>query len=153
MNKVILGHVIKVKRQLGSERALIYANDLIELDPDDAQAFVLRGCIFDEMKELDKAFVDYDHAIYLDPRCTDAYINRGMAYYDMGLYEAGSANASKAILLEPGLGEGYLSRAMCLAKLSRHAEAEVDLDRAFNLGYGNRALIQTHKPFKVLTQP
>ena len=65
--------------------------------------------------------------------------------YDLGLYEASAADASKAILLDPGLGKGYFQRAMCFTKLSRDAEAELELARATDLGYTDdyhRELIQ-----------
>ena len=137
MDDIIFRHVIEVMEQLGGERALIHANDLIEMDPNGADPFVLRGYIFIRMDEWDKALVDYSHAIDLDPKCTLAYFRRSETYYDLGLYEASAADASKAILLDPGLGEGYFQRAMCFTKLSRDAEAELELARATDLGYAN----------------
>ena len=137
MDDIIFEHVVEVMEQLSGERALIYANDLIELNPDDPDAFQLRGYIFIRMEEWDKALVDYSHAIDLDPKCTLAYFRRSETYYDLGLYEASAADASKAILLDPGLGEGYFQRAMCFTKLSRDAEAELELARATDLGYAN----------------
>ena len=145
MDEVIFEHVVEVMEQLGGERALIHANDLIELNPDDPDAFVLRGYIFSWMEKWDKALVDYGHAISLDPKCTLAYFRRSETYYDLGLYEASAADASKALLLDPGLGAGYFQRAMCFTRLSRDAEAELELARATDLGYADdshRELIQ-----------
>ena len=145
MDDIIFEHVVEVMEQLSGERALIYANDLIELNPDDPDAFQLRGYIFIWMEEWDKALVDYSHAIDLDPKCTLAYFRRSETYYDLGLYEASAADASKAILLDPGLGAGHFQRAMCFTKLSRDAEAELELARATDLGYTDdysRELIQ-----------
>ena len=129
--------MIDVMHQLGGERALIHANDLIQMDPDDAGAFVVRGYIFHRIREWDKAFVDFDHAIDLDPQCCDAYFHRAENYYDMGLYEASAADNSKATLLDPSLGIGYFNLAMCFTKLSRDDEAELELARSTDLGYAD----------------
>jgi tetratricopeptide (TPR) repeat protein len=145
MDDIIFSHVIEVMEQLGGERALIHANDLIEMDPNGADPFVLRGYIFIEMKKWDKALVDYNHSIDLDPKSSYAYFCRSEAYYYIGLFEASAADASKAILLDPGLGAGHFQRAMCFARLSRDAEAESELARATDLGYADdshRKMIQ-----------
>ena len=51
----------------------------IELNPDDADAYVLRSAAKVDKGDLDGAVADGTKAIAIDPDEADAYINRGIA--------------------------------------------------------------------------
>jgi len=53
---------------------------VIELDPNDAQAYNNRGNAYYRLGEYDKAITDYTKAIDIDPNDAKAYYNRGNAY-------------------------------------------------------------------------
>ncbi len=50
------------------ELALQDLNRALELDPDWAWAFHLRGVVYEQMGKFDKALRDYDQAIHFDPK-------------------------------------------------------------------------------------
>ena len=61
-------------------------NRAIELNSDDADAYISRGVAYTDMGEYDRAIVNFDKAIKLKPNYAEAYNNRGVAYDDMGDY-------------------------------------------------------------------
>ncbi len=54
--------------------------DLLAMDPQNADAYFLRGLIFKETDNDSLARINFQHAVDLDPKLTDAYINLGDLY-------------------------------------------------------------------------
>ncbi len=119
---------------IGVRRAFLYLNELIQLNPDDAQAYLLRGNLHDEIGELGLAVLDYDRSISLKPTA-DAYNKRSAAQFDQMEYQKAAKDAETAISLDPNLMLAYVNRAMAYAALSRDEEAELDKRRASELGF------------------
>lgn len=106
---------------------------LIELDPDNADAYCERGDFYYEAGEYDKAAIDYDKAIKLDPNDANAYYNRGCAYSEMREYEKAIADYNKAIELDPNDAYTYYSRGLAYHEKGEVPKAVSDLEKCIGL--------------------
>lgn len=68
-----------------SEEAMASFDKAIANEPNNPSLYYNRGFIFDQMKEYDKAAVDYKKAKELDPKFFDAIYNLGAMYYNQGV--------------------------------------------------------------------
>ena len=68
----------------GQTDPAIDVDEAIALDPQDAEAYAIRGNVYFDKGDYDRAIADYDEAIALDPQYASAYYNRGNAYSDKG---------------------------------------------------------------------
>lgn len=72
---------IALKRDGRPKESLEYYGKAIELAPSDVHMdYVNRGNAYSEMKEYDKALLDYDKAQKIVPNYNEAYYNRGIVY-------------------------------------------------------------------------
>ena len=77
------------------------ATKSIHLNPNDADAYYLRGNAYDYLGQYEKALRDYNKAIQLDPNNADAYNCRGMVYAFFRKYEKAKADYRKALTIDP----------------------------------------------------
>ena len=69
----------------GNQRGAVEAyTRVVELSPEDAQAFYNRGTCYMRLGSNWQAIKDFNRAIELDPKFAEAYSNRGVAYYRLG---------------------------------------------------------------------
>src|SRR5258708_5695715 len=91
--------------------AIRHLSKAIELKPDFARAYVVRGNVLDDSGQTDAAIADYTKAIAIAPDYADGYANRGVALYRKKEYDKAIADLSKAIQLNPTFAFNYVSRA------------------------------------------
>jgi tetratricopeptide (TPR) repeat protein len=60
------------------DKAMADYNKVLEIDPQDAHAYLRRGIVYYDLKEYDKAMADYNKAIEINPQYAMAYNNRGL---------------------------------------------------------------------------
>jgi tetratricopeptide (TPR) repeat protein len=60
------------------------ASDLIEINSQDAEAYVRRGIAYRVQGNSDRAIADYSKAIEINPQDANAYFNRGGAFEAKG---------------------------------------------------------------------
>src|SRR5579872_388367 len=89
----------------------IHAGDAIRLDPLSSASFNNRGALWAEMKQVDKARMDYSEAIRLDPRCFAAFINRANLFVETGEVDNALADFTEAIRLNGNDAPAYSGRA------------------------------------------
>jgi len=106
---------------------------LIELDPDNADAYHERGDFYYETDQYGKAIADYSRAIELEPRYTSAYFNRAYAYGEIGEYEKAIADYSEAIRLDPNDAQAYYNRALDYQNKGDVSKAVSDLEKCIGL--------------------
>lgn len=68
-----------------SDKAFEYINLAIEKNPSDAQFYVIRGTLLEEMKRKDEAKLDYVKAVELQSDNFDANYSLGAFYYNSGV--------------------------------------------------------------------
>jgi len=106
---------------------------LIELDPNNANAYHERGDFYYETDQYDKAIADYSRAIDLNPRHASAYFNRAYAYGEIGQYDKAIADYSKAIELDPSDAEAYYNRGLDYQNNGEASKAVSDLEKCIEL--------------------
>jgi tetratricopeptide (TPR) repeat protein len=89
--------------------ALDFFNNEVKRNPT-AQAYAIRGKLWHEKHELEKALTDWNEAIRCDPNDPLAYVERGAAWFDEKEYEKAIADCNEAILLDPSCGMAYALR-------------------------------------------
>ena len=89
------------------EQALAEAERALQLDPNCAVAYFVRGR---EQEDQDRAIQEYTRAIELAPTFADAYHNRGRGYRLKGDYDRAIQDLSRAIELDPKNASAYANR-------------------------------------------
>ena len=82
-------------------RALSLADQAIQLDPQNATAYLLRGAIQERSREYALASADYDEAIRLRPQQAHAYNRRGGVRFKLGRIADSIEDFDEAIALDP----------------------------------------------------
>ena len=107
----------------------------IELNPDNAAAYSIRGAIYYRLNDFNSAVADFNKAITLNPSDYRSYYNRGLAHIKLNDFRKAVADFSGAIQLNPNDADSYYNRAVCRQRLGDNYGAKEDLNRARALGY------------------
>jgi tetratricopeptide (TPR) repeat protein len=78
------------------KKAIEYLNNAIKLQPDYANAYIVRGFAYDNLYQYQRAIEDFNKAIRLKPDLAVAYNNRGAAYLLQGKNNLGCSDVQKA---------------------------------------------------------
>jgi tetratricopeptide (TPR) repeat protein len=129
--------------------ALKDCDKAIELNPNEARAYVNRGLVKSDLGRKKEALVDYDKAIELNPNEARAYFNRGIVKSDLGRKKEALADYDKAIELNPNEARVYVNRGNVKDDLGDKAGALKDYDKAIELNpnearaYVNRGIVKS----------
>jgi tetratricopeptide (TPR) repeat protein len=83
---------------------------VIRRDPNNVEAYILRGIAYANKGDDDKAMADYNQAIQLDPNEIEAYVNRGCAYFNTDINDKALTDFDQAIRLDPNDARAYYFR-------------------------------------------
>ncbi|MFP4459218.1 MAG: protein kinase domain-containing protein [Candidatus Zixiibacteriota bacterium] len=123
----------------------------IEIKPDYAKAYSLRGlqkCKNDNFRE---AIDDFDKSISLKPNSADFLNNRGVAKSYLGDFEAALDDYNKALDLKSDNSETYYNRGTVFYNLGLSENALNDYDKTLELSpeyapaYNNRGILKTYE--------
>ena len=78
-----------------TNNAIIYLNEAIEIEPNDARFYISRGTI-KEKENYEDAIEDYTKAIEIEPNSVFAYRLRGDSKRKLGDYEGADVDYKKA---------------------------------------------------------
>lgn len=137
-------HFRYLDKNLGA--ALQDINQMLQLQPRNFEAYVLRGIIKEALEDYEGAILDQTHAISLNPRLSNAYVNRGTVYLKLEEYEKANQDFTQAIRVNPYAAEAYMNRGNAKFDLEDYIGALEDFDRTiqikpqFEMAYINRSL-------------
>jgi tetratricopeptide (TPR) repeat protein len=114
--------------------ALNDLNQLIQLEPNSALAYMSRG-ILKAIKQGDYqgAMADYNQALKLDPTNPDIYGNRAFLKTLLRDFAGATADADQAIRLRPNYDKAYVLRGFVRSQMNDYAGALADANRAVEL--------------------
>lgn len=120
--------------------AIEYITKALELNPDNAEAYALRGQVHLQKGDYDRAITDCTKAIDLNPNDTNAYWDRGQAYEGKG--DNGRAHAdfdrvivdcTKATALNPNDTSAYWCRGYAYRSKGDYDQAITDFTKVIDL--------------------
>ena len=150
----IVDNLLRSAKRLADEgtpdEAFGILGQLLREDPDNAEALRLRGTIFFQLDNWDRALADYDRAISLQPDCADCYFEAGTVFLRSGNEQAAMENFSSCLSLDPVHAPALASRSVLLLHAERLGEALQDITSAAaarplnDRDIHNRAVVLTH---------
>ena len=133
--------------ELGQYRRAIRDYDrAIRLDST-AKDYNNRALAHLKVDNIDDAFDDFERAAG-GPDYADPYFNRGGLYFDLGEYRFAIDDYSQGIRRDPTDAGGYAKRALAYIALGKDDEAELDIGRAVDLGFGRVELEEAVQELK-----
>ncbi len=100
------------------DQAIEAFSEVIEMIPEDVEAYNYRGIARAYEKDYEGAIDDYTRALTIKPGYAQALNNRGFAWVKAGNLEKALNDFSRAIELEPHFLDAYTSKAWILATSS-----------------------------------
>ena len=87
-------------------------NKVIEMNPDNVEAYYNRGVTYHHKGDYDRAIEDYTKTIQLKPDYANAYYNRGLSYDNKGESVRAIEDFTKVIQLDPNDAGAYFNRGL-----------------------------------------
>ncbi len=115
------------------QSALDDFNRVIELNPEDPDAFYNRGLTYKKLDRIDEAFADYSDAIRRDPKYAKAYNNRGAILGQKGKFHQAITDFNHAIFLSGRNASAWFNRGLAYYSLGNYKNAISDLEKAIEL--------------------
>jgi serine/threonine protein kinase/regulator of sirC expression with transglutaminase-like and TPR domain len=111
------------------DKAAAAYTKVIELKPDDWDAWYKRGWSNSNIQQWNKAIADYSEAIKRKPGQWDAWFGRGFAQSGLQQWEKAIADYSEAIRLAPGAHAPWLHRASLYGHLGQWDKSAADYSK------------------------
>jgi WD40 repeat protein/serine/threonine protein kinase/tetratricopeptide (TPR) repeat protein len=121
--------------------AAFHLSRVIELAPDDPQAFYHRGRSRHQLGRLDDAISDYTEAMNLGMQSYEIHFYRGEAAYNVNRLPLAQADLSRCLELEPGVALFWELRGKIQAQLEQWDKAAADFAKAAELAPDNAFLL------------
>ena len=134
------------------EQAALNFSRAIDLKPDFAEAYRMRGRVYVAEYSPDPAIKDFSKLIELKPNDAGALVERGLARLDKKDYQNAIADADRAIALDPKLGRAYNLRATARRAAGDPARALADFTRAVELEPGLENYFQRATTYQQMNQ-
>lgn len=109
-------------------------NEAIRLDPNNVQAYELRGIAYGGKGDNDRAIADFSEAIRINPEEAIYYRRRGQAYGEKGDYVQAIADLNEAVRLD----ENYMSKSKTF---NSGGPASISLKKIFSMSYHDRGFV------------
>ncbi|MDP1621046.1 MAG: hypothetical protein Q8M08_01775 [Bacteroidales bacterium] len=133
-----------------NQEALTNAEQLISVQPDSADNWILKGQILQGLDRQSDACTAFDNALELNPSRTDLWGMKAAALAQLGRYDESLTSMNKGIELSPNAAENFYNRACiyCLKGDKRNALDDLKIAFSMNAGFKKHAL--TDKDLKNL---
>lgn len=133
-----------------NDSSVIYLTKAIELEPQNALLYRLRGDAYSMISVNDSSIVDYNTALSIDPNYIDAYLGRALLYeLSLNDYRKAAADYTQIINISPEYNYLYTYRSTCFLNLGDTVRALQDLNKSFSFdqkldyNYSKRAKLYT----------
>ena len=118
----------------------------MQRNPNDAQAYNMRGSVLGRAGRNQEALADFDRAIAIDANYAQAYANRGQVHRQMSKLDLALADYNKALALDQNYALAYLGRGQVYRAQGRALEALNDYNRAIQMSPEQRAGLLPARP-------
>jgi tetratricopeptide (TPR) repeat protein len=112
------------------DKALRSLNRVIQIDPQSAEAYSLRGFVYTAKKNFDQAIKDETKAIELNGKFALAFQRRAEAHFSKKDLPATIKDLEQALSIQPGMPEALCDRAILHSMKKDVAKTLEDLDTA-----------------------
>ena len=111
----------------------------IAADPNFAQAYNLRGLIYMRLNDPRLAEDSFRRALVLNPRDADVHHNYGWLLCQQARFAESQTALSQALAVPQygGRAKSWMAQGLCQMKAGQGAEAELSLQRSYELDAGN----------------
>jgi Tol biopolymer transport system component/lipoprotein NlpI len=104
------------------KEALEAAGKAVSQNPEDFQAYLLRGIAHEALQHHDEAITDFNKTIALNPKCAEAYDRRGSEQFKLGHIQESLQDFDKFLELRPAAKPGHWKRGISLYYTGRFEE-------------------------------
>jgi lipoprotein NlpI len=115
----------KAKAALGqgkTDQALALVGQALRADPENADAYYVRGLVWETLGRHREAIADYDRVIKKNPQAADAYDHRGSEHFKLGRFAASLADFDKYLEMKPAEKPGHWRRGITCYYAERFEE-------------------------------
>lgn len=116
-----------------NQEALVNAEKLIQLQPEDADNWIIKGQILQALDRYQDAGAAFEKALKLNPSRTDVWGMQASALAKSGQYNEALTTMNKGIELAPNAPENYYNRACIYSLKGEKISALADLKKAFSM--------------------
>ncbi|OHB69399.1 MAG: hypothetical protein A2W23_01505 [Planctomycetes bacterium RBG_16_43_13] len=131
--EIYYGHNLLSGEVVTAGEYLADYDKVIQLNPNDVEAYCNRAIARYEFGDYAGALVDFSKAIQLNPNYAEAYCKRGNANRELGRYKDAITDYSKAIQLKPDYADAYYERGAAKEGGLDYEGAIDDLEKAIEL--------------------
>jgi tetratricopeptide (TPR) repeat protein len=130
--------------------AIADLNKAIEIDPNYAKAYGLRGNLKKRLEDYRGAIADVNKAIEIDPNDEWLFANRGLVKANLGDLRGAIADVNKAIEIDPNYAKAYAARGSLKKDLKDYRGAiadytkAIEIDPNFAQAYAARGLLKLY---------
>ncbi|PMB43549.1 hypothetical protein CEN40_15570 [Fischerella thermalis CCMEE 5205] len=139
------------KAEKGDTRqALEDLNWVLQVDPQDAQAYCCRGVVRYKQGNYREAIADFNQALQLNFQDAIVYRNRGRARFQLGDHQGAIADFNQALQIKPEDALLYVARGNVYRAMGNYVSAVTDYTKALQINpddpqaYYNRGLAYAH---------
>ncbi len=146
LSLILLNSVLTFQRNKIWKDVITLWNDAISKSPEKPRPYVVRGFVYYNLGQLDKAIDDFSKALELNPKYKDAYNNRSIAYCQLNQFDKAIGDYTKAIDLDPQYTAAYYNRGIAYENINQWDNALIDFTKAISLdpkyteAYSNRGV-------------
>jgi len=142
-------HTLDQAEKGDTRQAIADLNWVLQVDPQDAQAYCCRGVVRYKMGAYRQAIADFNQALKLNFQECIVYRNRGKARFQLGDHQGALADLNQSLKIQPEDPLGYIARAQVYREMGNYLQALQDYNQALQINpqdpqiYHNRAITYT----------
>lgn len=133
LSEVITKQADDIYEKNGPVAAIPYYQDALKYDPNNAAVYASLGSVYDDLKDNDKSFENFDKALKLNPNLTELYAPLGVTYYQKGNIAKADELLTKAVALRAEDDQTQLLVGLIRYKQERYQEALDYLKRSLTI--------------------